>query len=50
MCTLTTLSELTDYDDEVGAMDTSLIVGTPETDIWDGRMIAPLGYESRYDC
>jgi precorrin-3B C17-methyltransferase len=32
--TLTTLGEATEYDDEVGGMGTSILVGTHETEVW----------------
>jgi precorrin-3B C17-methyltransferase len=30
-------------------MTTTLIVGNAETYVWDGRMVTPRGYESKYD-
>jgi precorrin-3B C17-methyltransferase len=30
-------------------MTTTLIVGNEETYVWDGRMVTPRGYESKYD-
>jgi precorrin-3B C17-methyltransferase len=30
-------------------MTTTLLVGNEETYVWDGRMITPRGYESKYD-
>ena len=45
--TLTTLGEVTDHDDKVGGMGTSLIVGTHETEVWendyDRFLVTPRG-------
>jgi precorrin-3B C17-methyltransferase len=30
-------------------MTTTILVGTEETYVWDGRMVTPRGYESKYD-
>jgi precorrin-3B C17-methyltransferase len=30
-------------------MTTTIIVGTEDTYVWDGRMVTPRGYESKYD-
>jgi precorrin-3B C17-methyltransferase len=30
-------------------MTTTLLVGTEETYVWDGRMVTPRGYETKYD-
>lgn len=34
---------------ELVDMTTTLIVGNEETYVWDGRMVTPRGYESKYD-
>jgi precorrin-3B C17-methyltransferase len=30
-------------------MTTTLVVGAPDTYVWDGRMVTPRGYETKYD-
>lgn len=44
------LSELTSLGEtDLIDMTTTLLVGNEETYVWDGRMITPRGYESKYD-
>jgi len=36
-------------ESELIDMTTTILVGTEETYVWDGRMVTPRGYESKYD-
>lgn len=36
-------------ESELVDMTTTIIVGTPETRVWNGRMVTPRGYERKYD-
>ena len=46
-CTITTLGEATDHDEEVGGMGTSILVGTHETAVWENdygeHLVTPRG-------
>jgi len=44
---LGTLPELGESD--VVDMTTTIVVGNEETYVWDGRMVTPRGYETKYD-
>jgi len=44
------LGELADLGEtELIDMTTTILVGNEETYVWDGRMVTPRGYESKYD-
>ena len=44
---LGTLPEL--GEDDIVDMTTTIVVGNDETYVWDGRMVTPRGYETKYD-
>ncbi|WP_276302203.1 precorrin-3B C(17)-methyltransferase [Halorussus lipolyticus] len=47
---ITTLGELPDLGEtDLIDMTTTLLVGNDETYVWDGRMVTPRGYETKYD-
>ncbi|WP_435128740.1 precorrin-3B C(17)-methyltransferase [Halobaculum sp. D14] len=47
---ITTLGELEAYGEtDLVDMTTTVVVGNEETYVWDGRMVTPRGYESKYD-
>ncbi|MFC7165020.1 precorrin-3B C(17)-methyltransferase [Halospeciosus flavus] len=47
---ITTLGELEAYGEtDLVDMTTTIVVGNEETYVWDGRMVTPRGYESKYD-
>ncbi|MEZ3117448.1 precorrin-3B C(17)-methyltransferase [Halobaculum sp. MBLA0147] len=47
---ITTLGELPSYGEtELVDMTTTLVIGNEETYVWDGRMVTPRGYETKYD-
>jgi precorrin-3B C17-methyltransferase len=49
-CLITTLDELEAMGErDIVDMTTTIIVGTEETYVWDGRMVTPRGYETKYD-
>jgi precorrin-3B C17-methyltransferase len=44
------LGELADLGEtDLVDMTTTILVGNEETYVWDGRMVTPRGYESKYD-
>jgi precorrin-3B C17-methyltransferase len=44
------LAELPDLGEtDLVDMTTTLLVGNEETYVWDGRMVTPRGYETKYD-
>ncbi|SHH00910.1 precorrin-3B C(17)-methyltransferase [Halobaculum gomorrense] len=46
----TTLGELESYGEtDLVDMTTTVVVGNEDTYVWDGRMVTPRGYESKYD-
>jgi len=47
---ITTLGELESYGEtDLVDMTTTIVVGNDETYVWDGRMVTPRGYETKYD-
>ncbi|QZP39601.1 precorrin-3B C(17)-methyltransferase [Halobaculum magnesiiphilum] len=47
---ITTLGELESYGEtDLVDMTTTVVVGNEDTYVWDGRMVTPRGYESKYD-
>ena len=47
---LTTLGELENLGEEaIIDMTTTILVGNDETYVWDGRMVTPRGYETKYE-
>ena len=47
---ITTLGELESYGEtELIDMTTTIVIGNEETYVWDGRMVTPRGYETKYD-
>jgi precorrin-3B C17-methyltransferase len=44
------LGELPDLGEtDLVDMTTTILVGNDETYVWDGRMVTPRGYETKYD-